>query len=177
LYIMKRTLIPGALVAAIALVVAGCGGSSSSSSTTGGSGAAASSPYAMPSTQTSAAAGSLAVADHGLGRMLVDGDGRTLYLFKADKTSQSTCSGGCAEAWPPVTDTAKVKAGAGVEAKLIGSSKRADGTTQVTYDGHPLYRFAGDTAAGDLQGQGLDGFGALWWAVAPSGTAITKAAS
>jgi predicted lipoprotein with Yx(FWY)xxD motif len=175
LYIMKRTLIPGALVAAIALVVAGCGGSSASSP--GGSAAAASSPYAMPSTQTAAAADRVAVADHGLGRMLVDGDGHTLYLFKADKTTQSTCSGGCAQVWPPVTGAAAVKAGPGIEAKLIGSSKRADGTTQVTYAGHPLYWYSGDAAAGDVHGQGLDDFGALWWAVAPNGAAITRAVS
>jgi predicted lipoprotein with Yx(FWY)xxD motif len=180
---MKLTLIPGALVAAIALVTAGCGGSSSSPSTgsaSSGTAAAAGqgSGYgAMSSTPAPAAAGRLAVADHGLGRMLVDGSGRSLYLFKADKTTQSTCSGGCAQVWPPVTDAASVKAGPGVEAKLVGTSKRADGTMQVTYAGHPLYLYAGDGAAGQVNGQGIDGFGALWWAVAPDGAAITKAAS
>jgi predicted lipoprotein with Yx(FWY)xxD motif len=182
LFIMKRTLIPGAVAAAVALVVAGCGGGSSSSSTgstsSGTAAAGQGSGYGgMSSTPAPATAGRLALADHGLGRMLVDGSGRSLYLFKADKTPQSTCSGGCAEAWPPVTDAAKVKAGAGVDAHLIGASKRDDGTMQVTYAGHPLYLYAGDTAAGQVNGQGIDGFGALWWVVAPDGAAITKAAS
>jgi predicted lipoprotein with Yx(FWY)xxD motif len=173
LFIMKRMLVPGAVVAAAALAVAGCGGASSSSPTSSAPAAMPSAPAPAPS---SAAAARVALADHGLGQMLVDGDGRTLYLFKADKTTESTCSGACAQVWPPVTDAAKVKAGAGIDAHLIGDSRRADGTSQVTYAGHPLYLYAGDGAAGGLLGQGLDSFGALWWAVAPSGTAITRLA-
>ncbi|MCW2985555.1 MAG: hypothetical protein JWR63_3125, partial [Conexibacter sp.] len=119
----------------------------------------------------------LATAGGAVGTMLVDGQGRTLYLWKADTSNMSTCSGACAQAWPPVTSKAAVSAGGAVNAKLVGTSKRSDGTTQVTYAGHPLYTFAGDSAAGQLNGQGSAAFGAPWFAVAPSGAAITKSAA
>jgi predicted lipoprotein with Yx(FWY)xxD motif len=169
---------------AAALVVAGCGGGSSSSSTTGsanGSGGLYGSPapanMAPAKTPGTGGAARVALASHGVGSMLVDARGRTLYLFKADKTTKSMCSGACATGWPPVTTKGKPAAGHGVDARLLGTSKRSDGTTQVTYQGHPLYTFSGDTAAGQLSGQGVNAFGALWWAVSPGGAAITKSAS
>jgi predicted lipoprotein with Yx(FWY)xxD motif len=106
--------------------------------------------------------------------MLVDAQGRTLYLWQADTGTSSTCSGACATAWPPVTTTGKPAAGSGAKANLLGTTKRADGSTQVTYAGHPLYRFAGDSAAGRLNGQGSDAFGAKWYVVTPAGTATTS---
>jgi predicted lipoprotein with Yx(FWY)xxD motif len=174
---MKRSLIVGGLVvvilaavAVVAIADSGGGGSSSSGGLYGSS-----TPAPAPAPARSTADTGVAVADHGAGPMLVDGAGHTLYLWKADTGPQSMCSGACAQAWPPVTTTASVRAGHGIDAKLLGMSKRADGSRQVTYAGHPLYLFAGDTAAGQLNGQGSNAFGADWWAVAPTGAAITQA--
>jgi predicted lipoprotein with Yx(FWY)xxD motif len=178
---MKRiTLIAPLVPIAAALAIAGCGGGDSS----GGGGAYGGSPAptttATPAKAPAASAGGgakVATASGAVGAMLVDGQGRTLYLWEADTTDESTCSGACAQAWPPVTTKAAATAGGAVDAKLLGTSKRSDGTAQVTYAGHPLYTFAGDTAAGQLNGQGSDAFGAEWWAVSPGGAAITKSAS
>jgi predicted lipoprotein with Yx(FWY)xxD motif len=104
-----------------------------------------------------------------LGTFLVDGQGRTLYLFQKDRTRKSTCSGDCAAAWPPVLTTGAPKGAGGARKALLGTTRRADGTTQVTYQGQPLYRFAQDAKPGDLKGQGVNAFGARWYAVAPSG--------
>jgi predicted lipoprotein with Yx(FWY)xxD motif len=173
---LHRPLIAGALAVVVLAVVAvvaiaDSGGGSTSSS-------ASSSPYmapAAPAATTARASTAIKLADHGLGRMLVDGRGRTLYLWKADRTNKSMCSGACAQAWPPLRGTGAPKAGSGVNAKLLHVFTRADGTKQVSYAGHPLYLFAGDTAAGQANGQGSDAFGALWFAVGPRGAAITKA--
>jgi predicted lipoprotein with Yx(FWY)xxD motif len=110
---------------------------------------------------------------HGkLGTFLVGPNGRTLYLFKADKTSKSTCNGACAAAWPPLLTTGKPKASGKVKASLLGTTKRSDGKLQVTYHGHPLYYFISDKKAGDTKGQDISGFGAQWYVVAPSGKQI-----
>ncbi|HET6154597.1 MAG TPA: hypothetical protein VFE15_16755 [Marmoricola sp.] len=105
---------------------------------------------------------------------LVDGAGRTLYLWVADTGSASTCNGACAGVWPPVTSPAA--AGSGVLASALGTSSRSDGSTQVTYDGHPLYYFEGDSTPGAAVGQGSDSFGAKWWEVTAAGAAITSTA-
>ena len=107
---------------------------------------------------------------------LTDGAGRTVYLWVKDKGTNSTCSGNCTTFWPPVTSSGKASAGAGANASDLGSSKRSDGTTQITYAGHPLYYYSGDTAPGQTNGQGNNGFGFLWWEVASSGKAITTPA-
>jgi predicted lipoprotein with Yx(FWY)xxD motif len=104
-----------------------------------------------------------------LGRILVDSRGRTLYLFAKDTGSKSTCSGACAAGWPPLVTTGRAHAGAGVPARKLGTTRRANGSRQVTYAGHPLYRFAGDTKAGQTNGQGQSAFGARWYAVRASG--------
>jgi predicted lipoprotein with Yx(FWY)xxD motif len=110
---------------------------------------------------------------HGkLGTFLVDGSGRTLYLFRKDKSAKSTCSGACATAWPPVLTTGKPVASGSARKALLGTSKRSDGRTQVTYNGHPLYRFSQDHKAGDTKGQAVSAFGAKWYAVTPSGKRI-----
>jgi predicted lipoprotein with Yx(FWY)xxD motif len=121
--------------------------------------------------------GTVKVRSTGLGKVLVDGSGRTLYLFEADKSSKSTCQGGCAQAWPPVVVKGKAepKAGSGAKDKLLGTSKRDGGDRQVTYDGHPVYRYQGDEKAGDTNGQGLDQFGAKWYVLDPSGKKIVHA--
>jgi predicted lipoprotein with Yx(FWY)xxD motif len=110
---------------------------------------------------------------HGqLGTFLVGSNGRTLYLFEKDKSTKSTCSGACAKAWPPLLTTGKPKASGSAKASLLGTTKRSDGTSQVTYKGHPLYYFVQDKSAGQTKGQGIDGFGAEWYVLAPSGKKI-----
>ena len=104
-----------------------------------------------------------------LGKMLVDSRGRTLYLFEADKNGKSACSGTCASYWPPLLAKGKPRAGAGISAARLGTIKRAGGARQVTYAGHPLYTFALDTRAGQTKGEGLDDFGAEWYAVGTKG--------
>ena len=154
-----------AALAALALVAAACAGNGASSSGAYGVGA-------PPSSSPPAAA---VVEAHGsrLGQLLVDGQGRTLYLFEADQPGMSSCNGACASAWPPYLSDATPHAGTGVTGSLLGTSARGDdGGTQVTYDGHPLYYYAGDSEPGDTAGQGLDQFGAKWYVLAPGGDKI-----
>jgi predicted lipoprotein with Yx(FWY)xxD motif len=166
---MRRLLaliLPLAAVALIAVVVAGCGGSSSA---TAGGGSAYGAATPAPKTAT----GTVSTRQTKLGRVLVDASGRTLYLFEKDKGAMSSCSGACASIWPPLT-AGKAKAGTGVAAAKLGTAKRSDGKTEVTYAGHPLYTYAGDQKPGDVQGQGLDQFGAEWYVLAPDGHKIDK---
>ena len=109
-----------------------------------------------------------------LGQILTDADGNTVYLFEKDEDGQSSCSGECATDWPPVTTSGDVKAGSGADQSLIGTFTRDDGTEQVTYDGHPLYYYVGDSGPGMTNGQGLDQFGAERYVLAPSGNKIDK---
>ena len=106
-----------------------------------------------------------------LGSILVDGKGRTLYLFQKDQPNQSACSGACVSAWPVDPSSGTPKAGSGVKASLLSTIKRTDGSTQVTYNNHPLYYYSGDSQAGQQNGQGLNAFGAVWNVVAPAGVA------
>ena len=162
---MKRPLSLVIGASAVAAAVAGCGGGSHTSSTAAGYGAAAPAPAA-------AVGAKVATRPTRLGRVLVDGRGRTLYLFEKDKGTASTCYGACASIWPPLTGSAKGLAGSGLDAAKLGSIKRADGKNEVTYAGHPLYTYAGDAKPGEVQGQGLDQFGAEWYVLAPSGQKI-----
>ena len=107
-----------------------------------------------------------------LGKVLVDARGHTLYLFEKDNKGMSSCNGACAAYWPAILSAAKPRAGAGVRASLLGRTRRADGRRQVTYAGHPLYTFVGDTKAGQTTGEGLTDFGAAWDAIAPNGQSI-----
>jgi predicted lipoprotein with Yx(FWY)xxD motif len=106
------------------------------------------------------------------GKFLVDAQGRTMYLFEADKSGTSTCNGACAAAWPPVIVTGSPQAGGGVDQALLGTVKRDDGTMQLTYNHHPLYYFAADTGAGQDKGQGSKQFGAGWYVVNAKGSKI-----
>jgi len=117
----------------------------------------------------------VAVHKGSLGRMLVDVRGRTLYLFEKDRNGKSACSGTCKAFWPPLLTKGKPRAAAGVKAAWLGTSKRRDGGLQVRYHGHPLYLFKLDTKAGQAKGEGLDDFGAHWYAVSPQGTKLTAA--
>jgi predicted lipoprotein with Yx(FWY)xxD motif len=108
----------------------------------------------------------------GLGKILVDSRGRTLYLFKKDTGGKSRCSGSCAVNWPPLLATGRPVAGSGVKASKLGTTRRSDGMTQVVYNRHPLYRFVGDKKPGNTNGQGLTAFGARWFVVSPAGSQI-----
>jgi predicted lipoprotein with Yx(FWY)xxD motif len=156
---------PAALAAAV--LVAGCGGGSSSGSS---SGATTSSSAASSGTRT------VSARDTSLGKILVSG-GRTLYLFVKDTGTKSTCNGACAAGWPPLLTSGSPKAGAGVDPSMLGTTTRSDGKTEVTYAGHPLYFFVEDSSPGQMKGQAVNAFGALWWVVSPGGKAITAKAT
>jgi predicted lipoprotein with Yx(FWY)xxD motif len=163
----KTTLLmlPAVSVAVVALAVAGCGGNSNS--------VKASPPSASAKVSTpSGGSATVGVRSGSLGKYLVDSQGRTLYLFEKDTGTMSTCSGACASAWPPSTTSGHPKAGSGVNASLLGTTTRSDGSKQLTYDGHPLYRYAGDQSPGDTNSEGLTQFGGGWDVVAPSGHKI-----
>jgi len=166
---VPRTLsrrIPIALIPlAAALALAACGSSNSSSTTAASTGS------------TAASAGSGAAVDQAdnsnLGAtILVDGDGRTLYLFEKDQGGKSSCSGACAQAWPPYTTKGQPQAGDGVDASKLSTTTRDDGSTQVVYADHPLYYYAGDQAPGDATGNGLNQFGAEWYALDSGGQTV-----
>jgi predicted lipoprotein with Yx(FWY)xxD motif len=171
-----------AAVVTCALVLAACGSASSSSTSSTAAAtpaAAATTSSTTSTTSTAAAAGGITIGTskaHGQ-TYLTGASGRSIYLWVADKGDMSSCSGACAQAWPPVTTTAKPAAGSGVTAADLGTTKRSDGSEQVTYKGHPLYYFVADKTAGSTAGQGSDSFGAKWWLVAPSGSAITSGGS
>ena len=112
-----------------------------------------------------------------LGRIIVDSHGRTLYLFAHDKHGKSTCYGACASYWPPLITRGKPHANSGARSRLVGTTRRKDGKLQVTYHGHPLYRFSGDTGAGQTTGEGLTDFGGRWYAVSAAGSAVVKSAA
>lgn len=109
-----------------------------------------------------------------LGTFIVDAKGMTLYLFEKDKGGKSSCYDACATAWPPYLTSGKATAGKGVNASRIGGTRRTDGSTQVTYGGHPLYYFVKDTKPFQTAGQDVTGFGAPWYVVAPSGKKIDE---
>jgi predicted lipoprotein with Yx(FWY)xxD motif len=106
-----------------------------------------------------------------LGQILVDSNGRTLYLFEADK-STSSCYDACAAVWPPLAATGPLVAGPGVNQSLLATTTRKDGSMEVVYNGHPLYYFVSDKQAGDTTGQGLSSFGADWYVLSAAGTKI-----
>lgn len=116
-------------------------------------------------------------ATSSLGRIVVDAGGRTLYAFGKDSRNHSACSGACAANWPPLLATGKPRAGSGTKQSLLGVIRRVNGTRQVTYAGHPLYRFVKDTGAGQTNGQGISAFGASWYVVAPGGKKIEQGES
>jgi predicted lipoprotein with Yx(FWY)xxD motif len=108
-----------------------------------------------------------------LGKVLVNSEGRTLYLFKKDSRGKSACSGECAKFWPPLRVSGKPTAGAGISASKLGTIRRSDGRPQVTYNGHPLYTFMQDTKAGQTHGEGLTAFGARWFVLSSAGNQIS----
>ena len=171
---MRRTLFPVLALAAALLAVAGCGSSSKKSSTTAAAAPAAATTTSATTSAAAAQGETIASKKTKLGRILEDEDGRVLYLFEADKTSTSTCSGACAQAWPPVTTDAGPKAEHGTQAAKLGTTMRSDGKTQVTYAGHPLYYYAEDEKPGQMNGEGSKEFGAEWYVVGPNGKKVEQ---
>ena len=154
---------------AAVLIAAGCGSSASSSAYSAGAyGSAAKASAPM----TVAGVAKIGVASSPLGRIVVDGKGRTLYLFEKDKNGHSACSGECATFWPPLITHGKPVARPGAKRSLLGTTRRANGSEQVTYGGHPLYRFSLDTKPGQTKGEGLQDFGGGWDVVSPAGKKI-----
>lgn len=178
-----------AVLGASALLAAGCGSSKSSSGKAAASNASASGASSATNTSSSGygAAGSGTANSGGsaagttvtvksagkLGTVLAAGSKKmTVYRFEADKGPASKCAGACAGAWPPVTTSGAPVAAGGAMTSALGTIKRSDGTMQVTYNGHPLYYFFKDKDAGDSYGEGVHGFGASWYVLAPSGSKI-----
>ena len=156
-----RALLPllGALSLAV-LSLAGCGGNAS---------------HELPKTSDGRAA-SIGVESTDLGDVMVDRQGRTLYLFARDSGSTSACTGACAVNWPPLRVRGTPLVGSGLEASEVGTTARPDGSSQLTYNGHPLYTFVNDKSPGDTNGEGLNAFGGSWFAVSPAGNKVAPSA-
>jgi predicted lipoprotein with Yx(FWY)xxD motif len=148
------------------VALASCGGSNSKP--------IASSP---PPKTASGRPATIGVENSNLGKILVDAQGRTLYLFTKDSGTTSQCTGACASAWPPVRATGKPTVGSGANASMVGTTPRSDGKPQVTYNGHPVYLYQGDNSQGDTNGQGLNAFGGGWFAVSPAGQQVSGTGS
>ena len=184
---MRHAFALGATASAVAAIFAGCGGSGSSSSKTSASatpsGAAQTSPAYATATSTSTSASTsastgavlISTKHDKLGTILAAGPKQlTVYMFEADKGAQSSCTGACTRVWPPVTTNGAAKSGGSAVAADLGTITRSDGAKQVTYKGHPLYMFARDGDKGDAYGQGVNGFGASWYVLSPSGGKVDR---
>ena len=163
----------GALAAAA--TVAACSSAASSTAAAPAASATGSPAAASPAGGSAAASGGTVIttAKSSAGTVLTNGSGKAVYLWVKDTGAMSNCNGACAGAWPPVTTTGAATATGGAKASDIGTITRSDGTKQVTYDGHPLYYFSGDSGPGMASGQGSDAFGAKWWLVSASGSDVT----
>jgi len=157
-----RRLLALLAIAVAAAVLAACGSSATSSTSGGSSGSPA-----------AATAGSLKTATIGGATVLTSANGFTLYSFAPDTPTTSNCNGTCAQNWPPVTGPATASGVTGT----FSTIKRSDGSVQATFDGHPLYTFAGDTAPGQNKGNGLNVNGGLWNEITTSGTAASGSSS
>ena len=175
-----RLVIAGAAVAVLSLAViaAGCGSSNKSSSSTSASsgggaygGGGSTSTAAAPASTGGAAAVVSIASNPKLGKILVDSKGNTLYYFEKDKrgAKSSSCSGACASVWPATVSSGAPKAQKGAQASKLGTIKRSDGTTQVTYNGWPLYTYTADKAPGQATGEDISSFGAKWYVLTPAG--------
>ena len=166
------------ILAGGAALLAACGssGTPSASGTSHAANASSSTPAAASS--STAAAGSVMISTHSTSRgtVLTDAKGHTLYWFAIDTPTTSKCNGSCATYWPPVLGKPAAAAGMSLP-HALGSITRSNGQVQATYAGHPLYTYVGDTAPGQLKGNGLKLSGGLWWAATPSGAKLAAAAA
>jgi predicted lipoprotein with Yx(FWY)xxD motif len=159
--LLRRGQLAAVILAAAAVLVA-CGGSSKSSSSSNPGGGASATPASGPAM--------VKTTTGKLGTYLVDGSGRTLYLYTPDTGTTSTCYSGCIELWPAFVTNGAPTATGGAMSSLLGTTTRKDGSTEVTYAGHPLYYFASDNSPGETSGQGMQG---IWFVVAPDGKKIS----
>jgi predicted lipoprotein with Yx(FWY)xxD motif len=167
---VKRTIHSLCLAATVAVVIAGCGSGDSTSSGGaygGGGGGGGTKPAAETSGGGDGIVSAAKVGD--LGMVLVDSQGRTLYDFHKDKGSKSACYGACAGAWPPLLTEGNPQAQGPADRSMLGTTRRKDGTVQVTYNGWPLYTYVGDENPGEANGNDIDQFGAEWYALQPNG--------
>jgi predicted lipoprotein with Yx(FWY)xxD motif len=156
-----------AAVPLAALTLAACGGSGTTATASSG-----------PPRTADGTPATIGVANNGgLGKILVDSHGKTLYLFKKDSGTRSACTGACAAAWPPLRASHKPVVGSGASPSMVTTAPRSDGAPQVVYHGHPLYLFSGDKNPGDTNGQGVTAFGGAWYAVSPAGNMVAGAGS
>lgn len=170
---MKRSYVLGGVLAAALLAAGGIGIDAALSSPAAPSAAPAATSSTTSSAPAQGAPATISASALAPGTALVDSAGRALYLFEADQGTTSACTGACAQIWPPVLAQNGMPTAAGaVQAQLLGTATRVDGTTQVTYNGHPLYYFVQDKNAGDTKGQGLNKFGAPWYVLTPAGAKI-----
>jgi predicted lipoprotein with Yx(FWY)xxD motif len=162
-----------AIAVALALVLVGCGGGSGSSSTTATEATNSTSTPPVAKPPPNAEEGTVFVSlgsATGLGEVLVDSEGHTLYAFSGDGGGTPACEGACAKAWPPLLDeSGEPQPSNGTAAARLGTVERPHGTTQVTYAGHPLYSFTGDKMPGEANGSGSSAFGGTWSALKGSG--------
>lgn len=163
-----------AAIAAVAMLAIGVGGCGNSDTKTTTSNAAA---VGTQSTASATAAAQLASKDSSLGTILSGDKNLTVYMFEADKNGKSACDSDCAAVWPPVLTTGDATVAPDAQSSKLGTTKRADGKTQVTYGGWPLYYYVKDKDAEDVYGQGIDSFGAEWYVLAPNGKKIEASAS
>jgi predicted lipoprotein with Yx(FWY)xxD motif len=163
MHLPKHLLVAGAVVAALAATTTAALGATHRTTAP-----------ALRASHSAGVGAKVAVANAGLGRILVNGHGRTLYLFEKDKHGKSTCSGQCAAFWPPLITSAKPVATAGAKTSLLGTTRRADGRLQVTYNHHPLYTFVKDASKGETNGEAVNAFGAKWYAISAAGAKVEK---
>jgi predicted lipoprotein with Yx(FWY)xxD motif len=149
-----------AAVSLTALAISACGGGSGDTT-------------APPTTAGGKAATVGLVSEGNLGKILVDSQDRSLYLFQKDVGTKSACTGACAAAWPPLRATGRPVVGTALSSSKVGTTARSDGKPQVTYNGHPLYLYAADQKPGDTNGQGLNAFGGGWFAVSAAGNMVS----
>ena len=157
----------------VALLAAACSSGGSTSSAASAPAASANAAGGSGSSSSGSGGTVIATASSSGNTFLTDGSGRAVYLWVKDTGDKSVCSGACAGAWPPVTASGAVTAAGSAKASDLGTITRSDGSKQVTYDGHPLYYFTGDSGSGTATGQGSDSFGAKWWLVTPGGSDVT----
>jgi predicted lipoprotein with Yx(FWY)xxD motif len=164
---MDRKIVVIAASVGAAFLTAACGSSGTSaygpSTSTGG---------ASPPITGATGPSTIGMRSSALGQILVDANGRTLYLFEADRGNASSCYDACAGVWPPLTTSGMPIAGPGVNQSWLTTTTRKDGSMEVVYNGHPLYYFISDKQSGDTTGQGLSSFGADWYVLSAGGNKI-----
>jgi predicted lipoprotein with Yx(FWY)xxD motif len=170
---MRRTALL-AVPIMFALALAGCGKSNDTSSTTSAANSSSATTTTSGAASSASTMATVKLSDSKFGQILTDTQGNTLYVFEKDTGTTSNCNTGCEELWPPMKVTGTPVAGSGITQSDLGTTTRADGSTQLTFHGHPVYHYAPDTKAGDTNGQGIGG---IWFVVDSSGNPVKSAAS